>query len=91
MMGDNYTSLDLTDSKTLAEIHQQRILESIKDKRLIREGIWTESIAVGSETFLAEIISKTKKKRKRLRIASTKEGAWHLRENHSLYARTLDS
>jgi putative transposase len=89
MMGDNYTSLDLTDSKTLAEIHQQRILESIKDKRLTREGIWTESIAVGSETFLAEIISKTKKKR--LRIASIKEGTWHLRENHSLYARTLDS
>ena len=54
--------LDLTDRKSLAEIHQQHILSSIGDKRLIREDKWTERIAVGSETFLREIISKNQEK-----------------------------
>jgi len=78
--------LDLTDRKALAEIHQQRILESIRDKRLIREGIWTESIAVGSETYLREIVSKTKK-RKRLHIAATEDGDWYVRECYAMYAK----
>jgi putative transposase len=77
--------LNLTDRKSLAEIHQQRILQSTKTQRLIREEIWTESIAVGSETFLREIISRTKK-RKRLSIGVTEDGDWYVREDPARYS-----
>jgi putative transposase len=77
--------LGLGNRQSLAEIHQQRILESIRNNRLIREEKWTESIAVGSEAFLKEIVSKTKK-RKRLHIAATEDGDWYVKENHAIYA-----
>jgi putative transposase len=81
--------LDLADIRSLAEIHQQRILEAIKNARLIREGIWTESIAVGGESFLKEIIAKNRK-RKRLYMAATEDGDWHLKENPARYMRIYE-
>ena len=79
--------LGLSDRKSLAEIHRQRIVEAIRDGRLIREGIWTESIAVGSEAFVREIASRNKI-RKKLKIARTGDGSWYVRENQTGYART---
>jgi putative transposase len=73
--------LDLSDRNSLAEIHQQRIMEPIQNNRLIREAIWTESIAVGSEAFLKEIVAETKK-RKRLYISSNEDGDWYVKENN---------
>lgn len=84
------TLLGLSDRKFLAEIHQQRIFEAIRSKRLIREGIWTESIAVGREAFLREIIAKNKN-RKRLYMTVTEDGAWHVRENFIHYTSPYDS
>ncbi len=69
--------LGLSRREALAEIHQQRILQSIDNNRLIREGIWTESIAVGSQAFLKEIVSRTKK-RKRLHMAAPEDGDWYV-------------
>jgi putative transposase len=82
--------LGLADRKSLAEMHNRRIIESIRDNQLIREGIWTESIAVGSETFLKEIMSQTKK-RKRLHLATTENGVWYVKEKHGSYAKAQDS
>lgn len=79
--------LGLGDRKSLAEIHRQRVFEAISSRRLIREEIWTESIAVGSEASLREIASRVKR-RKKLNIAKTEDGAWYVRENHSRYAGT---
>jgi putative transposase len=79
--------LGLSDTQSLAEIHRQRIVEAISAGRLNREGIWTESIAVGSEAFLREIASRNKI-RKKLKIATTGDGSWYVRENHNRYART---
>jgi putative transposase len=76
--------LGLSSRGSLAEIHQQRILESIEGNRLAREGIWTESIAVGSQSFLREIVAKTRR-RKRLSIASTGDGDWYVKEAPSSY------
>jgi hypothetical protein len=59
-------------------------MESIKNNRLSREAFWTESIAVGSEAFLKEIIAKTKN-RKRLYIAANDDGDWHVKEDHIFY------
>ena len=77
-------ALGLADRKTLAEIHRQRIMASIKNNRLSREAFWTESIAVGSEDFLKEIIAKTKN-RKRLYITCNDAGDWHVKEDHIFY------
>jgi len=65
---------------SLAEIHQKRILESVQNKRLNREAIWTESIAVGSEAFAKEIMDKNRK-RKKLQLETTENGAWFIRES----------
>jgi putative transposase len=70
---------------SLAEIHQKRLLESIQNKHLLREGIWTESIAVGRASFIEEIIARNKKMKK-LHIAVTEDGTWHIRENYAVYA-----
>ena len=76
--------LGLTDRYALARIHEQRIAEAIGDKRLIREGIWTECIAVGSESFVRTIASKSRR-RKRLQIASIENGSWYVREDITRY------
>jgi putative transposase len=79
--------LGLSDRESLAEIHRQRISQAIREGRLIREGIWTESIAVGSKVFLAEIASRNRK-RKNLHMAMTEDGSWYVKENHIGYATT---
>ncbi len=79
--------LGLSDRKSLCQIHQQRIVEAITAGRLIREGLWTESIAVGSEAFLREIVSRNRR-RKMLRIARTDDGSWHVREDGVRYPRS---
>jgi putative transposase len=76
--------LGLCDRKSLAEIHEQRIVEAIRAGRLAREGIWTESIAVGSKAFVGTIASGNKK-RKNLKIAMTEDGAWYVKEDHPIY------
>jgi hypothetical protein len=82
--------LGLSDRKSLAEIHRQRILEAIRAGRLIREEIWTESIAVGGEAFLTEIASRNKM-RKKLKMARTGDVSWYVRENRTKYAGTQNS
>jgi hypothetical protein len=71
------------------EIHEQRIAEAIKSGHLVREGIWTDSIAVGTEAFVKEITSRNKK-RKRFHAASEQDGTWHVREDEPDYAGSLD-
>jgi putative transposase len=79
--------LGLTDRRSLAEIHRQRIAEAISAERLTREGIWTESTAVGSKAFVREIVS-SNKKRKKFHFAKTEDGSWYVRENHTPYPET---
>jgi putative transposase len=82
--------LGLSDRESLAEIHRQRIDEAIRARQLTREGIWTESIAVGSEAFLREIASRIKIRMK-LKMARTIDGAWYVSESPARYAKPLDS
>jgi hypothetical protein len=65
----------LNETISLPEIHRQRVEEAISTRRLIREAIWTESIAVGSEFFLEEIVSGNHS-RKNMRISRTIDGSW---------------
>jgi putative transposase len=72
--------LGLADRESLAEIHKQRILNSIRDNQLLREEQWTDSIAVGSNTFLKEIALKIKH-RKRLYIKTSMDGSSFIKED----------
>lgn len=67
------------------EMHEERIVRRIREQHLEREGFWTESIAVGSEAFLADIAAKTKW-RARLRRGKTEEGMFYIREDMSAYS-----
>jgi putative transposase len=78
--------LGLSDRKSLAEKHRQRIAEAIEAGRLAREGIWTESIAVGTRAFV-ETIASGNRKRKKLKIASTEEGVWYVKEDRGVYGK----
>ena len=65
--------LGLRDRQSFAEIHKQRIEEALRAGRLEREGVWTESIAVGSKE-LVESIAAGIRWRKRLKTAMTDDG-----------------
>jgi len=78
--------LGIGDHQSLIDIHQQRISEAIKTKRLARESIWTESVAVGSETFVRQAVSKNRW-RKRPRMAVTPDGICYVAEEQSGYSR----
>ncbi|MBP1609098.1 MAG: transposase [Acidobacteria bacterium] len=77
--------LGVSNAASLAEIHQQRIIQAIKSGRMTRESIWTESVAVGSEVFVTEIASKNRW-RDRARMAATEDGVCYLAEEHLEYS-----
>ncbi len=81
--------LELPNARSLAECHEKRIAEALRSKRFNREGIWTESIAVGGESFIKEIEAKNKK-RNRLYKDVTEDGTWYLREKPSCYSNPYD-
>ncbi len=81
--------LGLNSPQSLAEIHEQRIAEAIKEGNLARQPIWTESIAVGGREFVGTIASDTKK-RKRLKVEMTDDGTWYLREDLTGYGLSRD-
>jgi hypothetical protein len=76
--------LGLCNRELLTEIHEQRTNEAIRTGRLAREGIWTESVAVGGRDFV-ETIATGIKRRKSLRVAMTEDGAWYASEDHDFY------
>lgn len=76
--------LGLSDRATLADLHKSRISEAILSGGLERVGIWTESIAVGSQSFVSAIASGNRM-RKRMKIAMAHDGAWYVKEDHGIY------
>ena len=46
--------MGVDDLKMLQESYRVRVNEELKERRLVRDSKWTESIAVGSERFVAE-------------------------------------
>jgi len=74
--------LGLSDRKSLADIHQRRISDAIMAGRMNREGIWTESVAVGSKAFLKEIVSRNRWRKKPC-IAVTADGECYIAEGQS--------
>jgi putative transposase len=78
--------LALPDRNSLAESRRAAIEAAIEERRLSREAMWTESIAVGSESFVQKIAAKTKRRR-RLPLTRGSQGAWFVREQAEPYGR----
>jgi putative transposase len=81
--------LGIPDVGMLAQMHAARIVEAIEQKRLRREEIWTESIAVGSELFVRAVAERTKR-RKRLRPEAGRDGTWFVRDPEEAYGWIRD-
>jgi putative transposase len=76
--------LGITVREELSQMHAASIAGAIEQKRLSREKMWTESIAVGSEVFVRAIAERTKR-RKRLRAEVGRDGAWFVLEPEEGY------
>ena len=69
--------------ESLAANYEQAIEEAVAVRELDRNPIWTESIAVGGESFVSAIEAQTIN-----RVEMTKEeteGSWVLREKSAAY------
>ena len=69
---------------SFAQTYEAAIAQAIAERRLNREPIWTQSIAVGSKSFVRGIAHVTKKRR-RLEMEENVDGVWYLREAEVTY------
>jgi len=67
-----------------AEAYRERIDEAVKDLNHCRDGKWTESIAVGSESFVAATKDKVGFKAKGRKVIG-ENGTYELRESPASY------
>ena len=65
--------------------YRQSIAEAIEKQQLNQEPIWTENIAVGSESFVRSI-EKDKFNRSELIVESSSVGCWSVRESEISYS-----
>jgi len=71
--------LELNSYTELKATHQRLINEAVKKGNLIREERWTESLAVGSQTFIEDIKGKLGVKGM-YRPVSEEKGTWKIKE-----------
>ena len=79
--------LELNDGCTrdsFMENYAVAIAEAIAQGQLSRSSVWTESIAVGEESFVSRIAQQTDK-REELKMGMIAEGVWMLREAGAPY------
>ncbi len=72
-------TLFLLSYNELKTTHQNLIHEALNTGNLIREEIWTESLAVGSQSFVEDIKRKLGV-RGQYRPVSEEKGSWEIRE-----------
>ena len=78
--------LGIPDLESFAEQYRTRIEQAIAEKRLQREKRWTESIAVGSRSYVRGIAEAVRYRgRYKPRIEEAADGSWSLWETPSKY------
>ena len=81
--------LELNSYNELKTTHQNLIHEALNTENLIREEIWTKSLAVGSQAFVEDIKRKLGV-RGQYRLVSKKKGLWEIREETYIKRHDLD-
>ena len=79
--------LGMPDPESFAAEYRTRVRRDIEEKRLHRDRRWTESIAVGGETFVRKVAAASRYKRLRPRIEESEDGSWAVWEAPSYYSR----
>ena len=77
-----------SDRDKFRQDYRIRIQRAIEEKRLKRDSRWTESIAVGSETYVKRIAEDIKYRRRNLTLEEGEDGAWFVWEPPSPYRVT---
>ncbi len=80
--------LGMPNAETFAAEYWNRIQRDIERKRLQRESRWTESIAVGGESFVRKIAADSRHERLKPRIEQSVDGSWEVWEPSSDYGRS---
>jgi putative transposase len=85
-MGEVLNLLEYESVEDLRAGYRRTIREAIKQRVLSREPWWTESIAVGRETFVRNVGEDTRN-RIELFYEETGPSQWTVREKHAAYSR----
>jgi putative transposase len=86
--------LGLNGVDELALLHARGVEEQIQRRELAREGHWTESLAVGSEAFVASVEALYTRRRQFVRSQVSVEGAesrWAVKETPASYGADSDA
>lgn len=75
------------DSRSFAQAYEIAIAQAIADRELCRNAIWTQSIAVGSESFI-KAIAHSIRSRRRLHKSVSRSGVWHVSEPEMPFGST---
>jgi len=78
--------LHFSDYEDLAENYRRWVAESLARSDNQRDGKWTQSIAVGSKSFIEEIKTQLGSRAQSRKILET-NGSYHLRESQSSFNR----
>ena len=84
MINGDLGSLGRISRERFIQDYQRAVGASIREGKLEREALWTESIAVGSEEFTKRV-SERVRYRIRLERKELQEGIWAVREVPVLY------
>jgi putative transposase len=81
--------LGMTDHEIFAKEYQIRIQRAKVEEQLRRERRWTESIAVGSESYVRKVAAAIRNERLRPRFDEAQDGSWAVWEQTSSYGVLL--
>jgi putative transposase len=68
-----------SDPGAFARSYEAAVAKELRDRRLSRNPIWAESIAVGSKTFV-RVKADATKIRKKLKMIESADGTWYVSE-----------
>ena len=77
-----------TCSATFAENYASVVEEAVANHELLREPMWTESIAVGRESFI-QTVEETTTRRREFTVSEVRSGYWTVRESSAPYVAFL--
>jgi putative transposase len=79
--------LGMPDREYFRAEYRARIHRAVTEKRFNREKCWTESIAVGGQSYVTKIAADIRYERLRPRIEEKEDGSWTIWEQPSYYRR----
>ncbi len=85
-------SLELPSMEIFQRIYSEGISELLARRAILREGVWTESLAVGDRVFVERVANRFSQRRRFSygEAVDAGPGAFYVRENQSRYSSNSD-